>query len=72
MTTHSRTLKLCFVGDHIRDFNNGLVGQHFRNEIGLGFLIEPALKSSPNGQNVTLVQKRVNTPTQVSSQILKP
>ena len=32
--------------------SSGLEGQRFRNEIGVGFLIEPELKSSPNDETL--------------------
>ena len=37
-----------------------LRGNNVEIELELVFLIKPPLKSSPNDENVTLVQKRVN------------
>ena len=38
-----------------RSVNSGPEGQQFRNEIRVGFLIEPPLKSSPNEKLLGLV-----------------
>ena len=40
-------LELCYIGDYNRIVDSGLEGQQFRNEIRVGFFIEPPLKSSP-------------------------
>ena len=62
-------LKICYVAKINRNVNSGLEGQQCRNEIGVGFLINPSLKLSPNEKNVTLIQKRGNIQYTYSNQL---
>ena len=48
-----------------------LRGINLEIKLMLVFFIKLPLKSSPNGKNVTLIQKRGNILTQINSQILK-
>ena len=50
-------LKFYCMGYYNWNVDSGLPGQYFRNEIGVGFLIEPPLKSSPNNK-MLLLSKR--------------
>ena len=67
-------LKICYVAKINRNVNSGLEGQQCRNEIGVGFLINPSLKLSPNEKMLPSFKREAiyNIPTQISSQVLKP
>ena len=62
-------LKIGFVAKINRNVSSGLEGQQCRNEIGVGFLINPSLKLSPNEKNATLVPKRGNIQYTYSNQL---
>ena len=61
-------LKCYYVGDYNRNVNGGLEEQQLRNEIGVDFFYQTSTQMISKWQNITLVQKRVNIPTQINSQ----
>ena len=71
VTTHSLNFKILnYVIRYNRNVNSGLEGYGLENKCGVDFFIEPPLKSSPNVNKITFVQKKGNISTQINSQIL--
>ena len=60
-----------YVGDYNRNVNSDLEGSGLEIKLGVGFFTI-SIQIISKWQNVTLIQKSCNLPTQIGPQILKP